>query len=56
MSFNCGPGGEDYELLLTLTEENAMIAQKELRALDVDFTIIGKVMAKEKGVKLLLGG
>jgi len=48
-------GGEDYELLVTLAEENAMIVQKELCALDVDFTIIGKVMAKEKGVKLLLG-
>ncbi|MDO9534425.1 MAG: thiamine-phosphate kinase [Bacillota bacterium] len=48
-------GGEDYELLVSLAEENALTVQKELRAMDVDFTIIGKVMVKEKGVKLLLG-
>lgn len=47
-------GGEDYELLVTLSEDDALAVQKELRQFGVDFSIIGKVVDQKNGVKLFL--
>jgi len=47
-------GGEDYELLVTLSEDDVFAVQKELRQLSVDFSIIGKVVDQKNGVKLFL--
>ena len=46
-------GGEDYELLVTLPEHNALIVKKELVELGVQFTVIGKVTDKANGINLL---
>ena len=46
-------GGEDYELLVTLAEDQAFAVKGELGKLGVDFTVIGKVTDKAKGINLL---
>ncbi len=48
-------GGEDYELLLSLPPQQLKVAQQALRQHGTQLTVIGKVVEKEKGVKLLYG-
>ncbi len=48
-------GGEDYELLVTLEETNFLPAQKALADKGVNFTVIGKVVAKNDGVCIMCG-
>lgn len=48
-------GGEDYELLLTLPAESIPAVQKTLNRCGTTFTVIGKVMPEEKGIKLVDG-
>jgi thiamine-monophosphate kinase len=45
-------GGEDYELLLTITPKKFKAAQAALRRLKTPLTAIGEVLPAEEGVKL----
>lgn len=45
-------GGEDFELVFTLPEKNLKKLKKEF----TDFTVVGKILSKEKGVFLLKKG
>lgn len=46
-------GGEDYELLLSLPPQHLPAVQQALRQYGTKLTVIGKVVEKEKGVKLV---
>ncbi|MEW5920739.1 MAG: thiamine-phosphate kinase [Bacillota bacterium] len=48
-------GGEDYELLVTLPPGDVPAVQKVLGDYGTSFTVIGRVVAREKGIKLLKG-
>lgn len=46
-------GGEDYELLVTLSEQQAATVKNKLAGIGTEFHVIGKVTAKDEGIKLV---
>lgn len=46
-------GGEDYELLVTLSAQQAAIVKKRLAGIGTGFHVIGEVTAKDDGIKLV---
>jgi len=45
-------GGEDFELVFTIAEENIATLRKEF----TDFTVVGKILKKEEGIRLIRDG